>query len=424
MNKSNGQLVSRVIGAALIGLGLSLAAGATRAQDFETPPVLRASDVLPAELLKGRNHTVSQHVMNDGYMNHFSIQSRFGQFDVISPPMVRKRIDEIAALVAMEKVKETDVFGNAVLKSAKDAVRGAAHLVTDPVGTVTGAVSGVGKIFGRIDEGLFGSKRSDSEEGRLASLIGYAETKREYAAKFGVDVYSHNKVLQDELDNISRTGYLGELAPDLALAAIPGGAGIAISVTQNAEMLNEVFETTAPVDLRKQNRKKLKAMGVSEHVADLFIDNSVYTPREQTLLVKALEKMKGVEGRAALVKTAILANNINVTYFRQRQAQMYAAYHKKVSPIASFVPVGQLCGAMLADGSLVFVVPVDLLAWTKQMGSFVANAVAYIDQNLQPSSTHFVLAGGATELAKSKLTALGVTVTEYAESQLLPTLPY
>lgn len=424
MKRTNGLLVSRVTGAVLIGFGLSLAAGAVGAQDFEMPPTLRASEILPAELLKGPNHKVDQRVTNDGYMNHYTVRSRFGEFNAVSTPKLRKRIDEIAALAAMEKVRGTSEFGDAVVKGGQAALEGAKHLVTNPVGTVTGAVSGIGKIFGRVEENLFGSKRSDYEEGRLQSLIGYAEQKREYAAEFGVDAYSHNQVLQDELDDISWTGYTGELVPSLALAAVPGGAGVAVSVSQNADMLNDVFRSTAPVDLRKMNREKLEAMGVNEDVAELFIDNSVYTPREQTLLVTALDAMKGVKGRTAFVKTAILADNINVTYFRQRQAQMYAAYHKKVSPIASFVPVGKLSAGKLAGGTLVFVVPVDLLSWTEQMGAFIANADAYIDQNLKPSGTQVVLAGGATELARSKLKALGWTVTENGESQLLPNLPY
>ncbi|MGK0260700.1 MAG: hypothetical protein ACI96M_004153 [Candidatus Azotimanducaceae bacterium] len=424
MKRTNGLMISRVPVAALIGFGLSFAASSAGAQNFEMPPTLSASELLPAELLKGPNHEIDQRVTNDGYMNHYVIRSRFGEFNAVSTPKLRKRIDEIAALAAMEKVKGTSEFGDAVVKSGKAAVDGAKQLVTNPVETVTGAVSGIGKIFGRVDENLFGAKRSDHEEGRLQSLIGYAELKREYAAEFGVDAYSHNQVLQDELDDISWTGYTGELLPSLALAAVPGGAGVAVSVSQNADMLNNVFRKMAPLDLRKMNREKLKVMGASEDVAELFIDNSVYTPREQTLLVTALEAMKGVEGRKAFVKTAILADNTDVTYFRQRQAQMYAAYHKKVSPIMSFVAIGELSAAKLASGILVFMVPLDLLAWTEQTGSFISNADAYIDQNLKPAGFQVVLAGKTTELARSKFKALGWTVTENAESQLLSNLPY
>jgi hypothetical protein len=393
-------------------------------QDIEVPPTLSAAQILPAGIVKGPHHTVDERVLNDGYMNHYTIHSRFGQFEVVSTAKLRKRVDEITALVAMEQVKGTDVFGDAIVKGGKSAVRGVKNLVSDPIGTVEGTVSGVGKIFGRVNEGLFGSERSEYEEGRLESVIGFAETKREYAAEFGVDAYSHNAVLQDELDDIAWTGFAGELAPGAALAAVPGGAGVALSVTQNTDMLNEVFRNTSPIDLRKMNRKKLIAMGVTEDAAELFIDNAIYTPREQTLLVAALDEIKGVKGREAFVKTAILADNADLTYFRQRQAQMYAAYHQKMAPIGAFVPIGQLAAAQLADGTLVFVVPLDLLAWTGQMGNFITDADAWIDQALKPKGVHVVLAGTATDLAKSKMGSLGWTVIENGEARLLPKLPY
>jgi hypothetical protein len=393
-------------------------------QDFEAPPTLSAAQILPASIVKGLNHTVDDRVLNDGYMNHYTIQSRFGQFEAISTAKLRKRVDEITALATMEQVKGTDVFGDAVVKGGESAVRGVKHLVTDPIGTVEGTVSGIGKIFGRVDENLFGSKRSDQEEGRLQSLIGFDDTKREYAADFGVDPYSHNEVLQDELDDIAWTGYVGELAPNAALAAVPGGAGVVLSVTQNTDMLNEIFRTTAPVDLRKMNREKLIAIGVANDITELFIDNAIYTPREQTLLVAALDEIKGVKGREAFVKTAILADNSEIAYFRQRQAQMYTAYHKKMAPIAAFVPVGQLAAAQLGDGTLVFVVPLDLLAWTEQMGSFLANADAWLDEALKPKVVQVVLAGTATDLAEAKMAALGWTVIENGEARLLSNLPY
>jgi hypothetical protein len=138
----------------------------------------------------------------------------------------------------------------------------------------------------------------------------------------------------------------------------------------------------------------------------------------------ALDEIKGAKGREAFVKTAILADNVDLAYFRQRQAQMYTAYHQKMAPIRAFVPIGQLAAAQLADGTLVFVVPLDLLAWTGQMGSFITDADAWIDQNLKPKGVHVVLAGTATDLAKSKVGGLGWTVIENGEARLLPKLPY
>ena len=414
-----------VAAAVFLGAALSLIPTPdAAAQESEAPPTLSAAALLPAEMLKGPQHRVDERVQNDGYLNHYIVHSNFGQFNATSTAKLRKRVDEVYALAAMEEVEGTDVFGEAAVKASKEAVAGVKHLVLHPVDSVKGAVSGVAKIFGRVGEGLFGSARSDAEDGRIRSFIGFSESKRDYAFEFGVDPYSRNEVLQERLNEISWAGFAGDLAPDAALAAVPGGAGIALSVTQNSDWLNDVLRTTAPIDLRPMNRDKLTAMGVAEETAVLFIDNTVYTPREQTLLVLALEQMKDVKDRAAFVRFAVLTDDVDVAYFRQRQAQMYAALHGSVTPIARFVPIGRLAAAQLADGTLVYVAPLDMLAWTGPMGSYITNVNAYIDQEIKPSGKQLWLAGTASEMARSNLSAQGWKVIENGESQLLGDKPY
>ncbi len=138
MNKTTQRPCSVIRFSALVGLGLCLMPQSGWGQDFEKPPTLRAAQNLPGRIVKGPNHTVDDRVLNDGYMNHYTISSRFGQFEVISTAKLRKRVDEIMALVVMEQVENTSVFGDALVKGGESAVRGVTHLVTDPVGTIEG----------------------------------------------------------------------------------------------------------------------------------------------------------------------------------------------------------------------------------------------------------------------------------------------
>jgi hypothetical protein len=402
-------------------LGMSFVVQAQ--QDVEAPPVLAASAIVPKELLAGPHHRVAENVGNDGFLNHYVIQSDFGEFTAVSTAKLHKRVDEINALVKLDHISKTEVFAKAFKDAGQAGLEGVKNLITDPFHSVSGAISGVGKIFGRLGEGVR-SKRSESEDGPLASVIGVSSMKREYAAELGVDPYTDNKVLQAKLNDVAMTGFLGDLGPKAAIAAIPGGVGVALSVTQNTYALNEILRTTAPADLRTMNREKLVAMGVTEVVADLFIDNALYTPTEQTVLVDSLAQMHGVANREAFVRFAVLAADTDVTYFRQRQAAMYAGFHKNVASIAKFVPIGQIAAAQLADDTLVFVVPLDLLAWTTGARDFITNASHYVDQNLQPAGKQLWLAGAATPLARSKMTALGWQVTEGSTSKLLPALRY
>src|ERR1700736_212016 len=92
------------VGSALFAvLLLGTAFPAVAQQPYETPPVLSASKILPPELWSGPNFQVREKVTNDGYLNTYTIDSKFGTFTAVSTALLRKRIGEINAMVAMEK---------------------------------------------------------------------------------------------------------------------------------------------------------------------------------------------------------------------------------------------------------------------------------------------------------------------------------
>ena len=180
-----------VRGAAIILCGaLWLATGLTAAAQgsYESPPVLQASAILAREVVAGPNHRVEERVVNDGYINTYTINSKFGRFTAVSTAGLHVRINEINALVKMETVKGSKEYEKSVKEAGGDVVQGIKSLATQPVDTVSGAVSGVGRMFQRAGESLWGSARSEAEGSRWKDLIGFAKTKREYAQLFGVDV--------------------------------------------------------------------------------------------------------------------------------------------------------------------------------------------------------------------------------------------
>lgn len=99
------------------------------------------------------------------------------------------------------------------------------------------------------------------------------------------------------------------------MAAVLGGVGATFSVTANVDTLGDVFRTTAPVDPRIMNKVNLLEMGAGADVADLFLDNAIYAPREQTLLVVALDRMPGVKGCEAFVRFAVLTSDADTAFF-------------------------------------------------------------------------------------------------------------
>ena len=391
---------------------------------FETPPTLRASQVLPAGLLKGPHHTVTETVRNDGYLNRYVIESTFGKFEGVMTAKLRKRVDEINAMAVMDKIKGTKVFKDSVIEAGGDVVHGIKNLVTKPIDTISGAVSGVGSIFNRAGEILFRSKRSKYEDSRVKSLIGFSKTKREYARDFGIDAYSTNKVLQDRLNEISWAGYAGGMSVAGAMSFVGGVAGVITSTSGISRVLNEVIAQTPPPDLRQRNRKSLRQMGVDKDIAALYVDNEIFTPRQQTAFVMALERLKGVKNKQAFVRFGILTKKQDIAFFRQRLAEMFAAYHNKVEKIDRFQPVDDdspvrgITIAVTQTGKAVMAVPLDYLVWTK----LIAHVFSEIDETASAipgvAGKELWLTGTLTPLANQQIQKAGWKVFHKTEEKL------
>lgn len=391
----------------------------TLAQErYEAPPVLSASKILPREILSGPNHAVEERVVNDGFLNTYRVNSKFGTFTAVSTATLRKRIGEINAMARMEQIKGSKEYAAAIKDAGLGTLGSMKNLLTSPVDTLSGAASGLGAAFRRAGDSLTGPKRSQSEDSRVKDLIGFSAAKRDYAHQFNVDVYSDNEKLQERLNEITWAGYGGSLTWSAAMMAVPGGAGLAISIAGTNKLLNQIFQTTPPVELRRMNAEKLSAMQVHPEIADAFLNNSVFSPRHQTILVNALNELKGVTNRAGFVRLALASPNPTVAYLRQRQAEMYAGYHKAVAPIESFISFGDFAAARTNAGALVFNVPLDHLVWTEPVARLLTGANQLVKELPGVKEKQVWVTGTVTASARKEIESRGWQVMEQTEARL------
>jgi hypothetical protein len=365
----NHRLISSSVtfGVALLLWGIGFVSTALT-QDFQQVPIiLQAPDVLPSQFLKGSNYKVADAVRNDGFINTYDLQTSFGNLTIESTALVLIRINELKAIERMEQLKKTDVYTEALKKSATAPIKTAEGLVTDPVETTKGVVTGVGRFFGDVGRSIVSD--DPHQAGVLKTATGQASSKREFAYEFGVDPYSTFQPLQKALDEITMTAGAGGLTAKVAFMAIPGAAGTAVGLSGTASDMKSLVRDKSPAELNSINEKKLRQLGVSDSLAKVFLKNPNYGPQEETLLVGDLAGIPGVRNAATFVTAASLANEESVALFMRVKSQLIALYSSKIKAIASFVEVNRAPLVKTKDGTIVGIFPLDYVAWTPALAA-------------------------------------------------------
>ncbi len=398
---------------AMLSTVLAVVPALATANEWEEPPVLRAEAVLPAALLKSAQHSVAEKVVNDGFMNTYTLRTPFGDMSVRSTIMLRLRANEAEAIAKIKALEESEELKEAMSDSVNDVAEGFKRIAQDPGGAAKGAASGVRKMFNLAGEAWRSRDTQETGVGDLAKTVtGYSKLKRELAGEVGVDPYSSNAALQAELDRVATAATQGGLAVTFAKMLVPGGLGLMVGAAGWTQSLNELVITSSPTELRIINRDKLHAMGVDPDIAELFIDNPAFTPTYQTYLAGALEQIAAAQGRQEFVKYAIPTTEEEVALFRTRAAQIYAGYHRDVGPIARFISRGKMVAAVTGDGKLLLAAPVDYLAWTQPLDGFVALFEGPLDQGEGPSARELWITGAASGRTREEMRKRGWTIKE------------
>jgi hypothetical protein len=110
-----------------------------------------------------------------------------------------------------------------------------------------------------------------------------------------------------------------------------------------------------------------------------------------------------------------------VAFFRQRQAEMYAGYHRGVSPIERFVGVGPVPGARTVSGALVFNIPVDYVAWTEEIAKVVTTADGLANQLPGIAEKQLWVTGTLSPRARAEMRRLNWKVYERNEPLIVAT---
>jgi hypothetical protein len=389
---------------------------------FEQPPIINATQLLPESALSGPGFHVEQQVPTNGAMGQYTIvadasvfHNDAGTYRVESLDMLKIRLSEIPAIAYLDNVRKTGVFANALAQSAERPVADAANMVVHPMDTITGLPSGIGSLFGRVSLGAekiastasnsFGSGAAAGQTANATmTALGYDDVRRQLAKKLKVDPYSSDPILTKKLNSVAWVMFSARLTVDAAMMAVPGS--IIISGT---EFTNDLVYQKPKGDLILFVQHKLQNVGLSEGEIASFISNSAVPLSLQVSVVEDLIGLGATPGRRAV---AVALGNVMTEYqarFLATSLHMLNRWGQQKSPITRI----QVPGVLVArdqNGTVIVPAPVDYVSWTPRIAGFVTTPTLL-------ALHHRVLwiPAKMTPLARQQLQANGWSVHDSAQ---------
>jgi len=381
----------------------------------EAPPVLKAADLAPTELLAGLDFTVDDVVPTDGFYGTFTVRGAYGSVQARGVAMLRVRAAEMQALARLEETTRAEAVAEGAKDSTEQTLRAAGQTIRDPVGTVERAPESVGRLFSRLGGKIEKSveKLTGTGDGSVSSgqPDGIAKARRSLAQKLGVDPYTDNPLLSAKLDQVAKWHRAGSLALSVGTGAASIWAGIA------TKTLTLVW-TMTPEEVRAANEKRLASLAprASAEEIRVFLRNPAFTPTMQTLLVDQLERFAVPRGNDSLVRVprgcdslvrlAGKMENYDQARFLVAATGLLAAYHRRVAPLSPVESRGRLAVGLTSAGSVILAVPVDCLAWTDKLVEFGRRS------DLRASRREILITGATTPRTRQELQARGWKVRE------------
>ena len=386
----------------------------------EPAPQLPGAAVAKESLLKGPLHKVAEPVRVEGHLGRFTIESKFGAFNVLGANLLATRVHELQAIEELRKVQKDSAFTDALAKSAKGVAGFAAGAVDDPNKAVETIGKGAGTVLGRVGHmammgaGYAGDKAADMATSKPTSSaaatgepeppsfigdpLGYNKARREWAKKLNVDPYSANPVLRPLLDSAASATFAGNFAVSLTIGAVVAPINYAYSFEETVR--DSVWNKPA-IDVMKESEQAFAALGVQGRTVRDLQRNKWFTPTMQATLTARLAALGRMEGLDSVVRAAAATQGETRVRFLLESLGMLAVHHRKEGRFArlrmsNLVPVG-----VAKDGSVVASAAIDYGTWDNDAAAFAGR------KELAAKSRTLLVAGQLSPRAKQELEKAG-----------------
>jgi hypothetical protein len=379
---------------------------------FEALVLFEPEEILPPDLSASPDHVVDR-VTNDGFTNRYHVTTSFGELEVETTGLLRKRVHEISVMARLEEenVSADDVYLLSTANAARGPVEGAAQILLHPVRSAKDVPTGMWSYARRL-VALAGRDRTYSEDDYAKELIGFSDAKRQWAYRLGVDVYSQNPLLQRTLDRYAWLSLSGGLTVRAPLMAVSGPAGYALTVVGTTDQMKRELRDRSPEEIRMDVRRKLRAIGVEKAVCARFVEHPWYSPTRLLVVAEALTRLGDIAGVQRFLEAAILADEPQETYVFGRLALMLVAYSDLETPVVELMAPNGLVMARTSDGTLLVPLYLDWAMWTPPMSRFVDAVEASLPVH---GARRMVVSGWLSSRARQRVEERGWDLLEGVE---------
>ena len=157
-------------------------------------------------------------------------------------------------------------------------------------------------------------------------------------------------------------------------------------------------------------------MGINVDTVELFLNNPSFSPALATVMVTALESLKGVDNLELFIKVALQAGDYAMAKTITKIAVMSAGYHKEIAPFKRVAPMARLTQGIRKDGTRVVLLPTDYIIWDKR----VAEAVTSLKREAKEIGIELWVIGSVSKQATAELKKQGWKIHTGATSRLFP----
>ncbi|MCB1588572.1 MAG: hypothetical protein KDI56_06695 [Xanthomonadales bacterium] len=400
------------------------------AADFEAPAVVPAAQLLGELPLRGEGYEIRSEATIVDFYGRFVVQTDLGLFAVDGVDLLQQRLAEMPAARVLEEASALVVLGDTAQRRLRRPFEQGAKVASEPGTTAKRVPQGIGrflsrtarraqKLFWRIGDAASDrwrrndeptaaneSETPERESSKLAAAqsigldyIGYDKARRELAQRLGIDPYTSHPLINQRLDDLAWSAWVGNKSASLMLGAVVGGA-----LDQALDISGDAYRLAwaeSPMDIELHNQRQLEALGLRGRPVRDFLRNGAFNPLLQTALVERIGESAYSTLRPELLDLATQMDNEREARFLLAQLAELSAAGRRGRGLPRVGLIGQTLVLDQGDGRLSVILPVDWVSWDPAIAEFAQRP------ELREHRPQLLVNGSLSQRAQREFNALG-----------------